>query len=265
MERGARRRRLRTFSPTGRSTRASARWPATRAARATAGSWARRRRPDGADPAWVQGHDGGNALSFDGSSYVTVPDTGVLEPQHIARRRMGPASRVARALALRAVQGLGGLRPQRLRPLHGLQRRHGLLRLQRVAVHDLAGGLPPRSCGTGRGITSSAPTTASACGCGSTAARWATGTPASMPIAYTNGSKGDLHRHLPRDVQPGLPGRDRRRRRVGRRPGRGDDRPGDRTGARHADADRDRRCRRRRRPPRHRCDHQDRCARAARG
>ena len=39
--------------------------------------------PDGADPTWVQGHDGGNALSFDGSSYVTVPDTGVLEPQHI--------------------------------------------------------------------------------------------------------------------------------------------------------------------------------------
>ncbi|MGZ4272027.1 MAG: LamG domain-containing protein [Solirubrobacteraceae bacterium] len=40
--------------------------------------------PDGADPAWIQGHDGGDALSFDGSSYVTVPDTGVLEPQHIA-------------------------------------------------------------------------------------------------------------------------------------------------------------------------------------
>ena len=39
--------------------------------------------PDGADPAWVQGHAGGNALSFDGSSYVTVPDTGVLEPPHI--------------------------------------------------------------------------------------------------------------------------------------------------------------------------------------
>jgi hypothetical protein len=40
--------------------------------------------PDGADPRWVSGHDGGRALSFDGSSYVTVPDTGVLEPQHIA-------------------------------------------------------------------------------------------------------------------------------------------------------------------------------------
>ena len=40
--------------------------------------------PDGADPTWVSGHDGGSALSFDGASYVTVPDTGVLEPQHIA-------------------------------------------------------------------------------------------------------------------------------------------------------------------------------------
>jgi Concanavalin A-like lectin/glucanases superfamily len=40
--------------------------------------------PDGADPTWVQGHGGGNALAFDGSAYVTVPDTGVLEPQHIA-------------------------------------------------------------------------------------------------------------------------------------------------------------------------------------
>ena len=40
--------------------------------------------PDAADPTWVRGHDGGNALSFDGSDYVTVPDTGVLEPQHIA-------------------------------------------------------------------------------------------------------------------------------------------------------------------------------------
>jgi hypothetical protein len=40
--------------------------------------------PDGADPAWVPGHQGGNALAFDGTSYVTVPDAGVLEPQRIA-------------------------------------------------------------------------------------------------------------------------------------------------------------------------------------
>jgi hypothetical protein len=39
---------------------------------------------DSADPTWVQGHDGGNALSFDGASYVTVPDTGMLEPQQVA-------------------------------------------------------------------------------------------------------------------------------------------------------------------------------------
>jgi hypothetical protein len=39
---------------------------------------------DGSDPTWVPGHDGGNALAFDGTSYVTVPDTGELEPEHIA-------------------------------------------------------------------------------------------------------------------------------------------------------------------------------------
>ena len=40
--------------------------------------------PDAADPAWVPGHDGTTALGFDGSSYVTVPDTGVLEPATLA-------------------------------------------------------------------------------------------------------------------------------------------------------------------------------------
>lgn len=40
--------------------------------------------PDAADPAWIPGHDGGNALAFDGTTYVAVPDTGLLEPQQIA-------------------------------------------------------------------------------------------------------------------------------------------------------------------------------------
>jgi Concanavalin A-like lectin/glucanases superfamily len=40
--------------------------------------------PDGADPDWIPGHDGGSALAFDGASYVTVLDTGLLEPQEIA-------------------------------------------------------------------------------------------------------------------------------------------------------------------------------------
>ena len=40
--------------------------------------------PDAADPAWVPGHAGGNALAFDGTTYLTVPDTGLLEPQQIA-------------------------------------------------------------------------------------------------------------------------------------------------------------------------------------
>jgi Concanavalin A-like lectin/glucanases superfamily len=40
--------------------------------------------PDGADPAWIPGHAGGAALDFTGATYVTVPDTGVLEPQRVA-------------------------------------------------------------------------------------------------------------------------------------------------------------------------------------
>jgi hypothetical protein len=40
--------------------------------------------PDDADPAWISGHAGGHALGFDGTSYVAVPDTGLLEPPHIA-------------------------------------------------------------------------------------------------------------------------------------------------------------------------------------
>jgi concanavalin A-like lectin/glucanase superfamily protein len=40
--------------------------------------------PDGADPAWIPGHAGGGALAFDGSAYVTVPDTGLLEPSRLA-------------------------------------------------------------------------------------------------------------------------------------------------------------------------------------
>ena len=40
--------------------------------------------PDSADPDWIPGHDSGGALAFNGSSYVTVPDTGLLEPPRLA-------------------------------------------------------------------------------------------------------------------------------------------------------------------------------------
>ena len=40
--------------------------------------------PDSADPDWIPGHDSGSALAFNGSSYVTVPDTGLLEPPRLA-------------------------------------------------------------------------------------------------------------------------------------------------------------------------------------
>src|SRR4051794_6049085 len=39
---------------------------------------------DTGDPAWVAGHDGGNALAFDGADYISVPDTAALEPGHVA-------------------------------------------------------------------------------------------------------------------------------------------------------------------------------------
>jgi hypothetical protein len=40
--------------------------------------------PDVADPGWIPGHAGGGALVFDGTNYVTVTNTGVLEPPRLA-------------------------------------------------------------------------------------------------------------------------------------------------------------------------------------
>jgi hypothetical protein len=39
---------------------------------------------DTADPAWIDGHSGAHALGFDGSQYVSIPDSGALEPAHVA-------------------------------------------------------------------------------------------------------------------------------------------------------------------------------------
>ena len=39
---------------------------------------------DPADPGWLPGHAGGAALAFDGSNYVTVANTGLLEPPRLA-------------------------------------------------------------------------------------------------------------------------------------------------------------------------------------
>jgi hypothetical protein len=40
--------------------------------------------PDVADPGWIPGHAGGGALVFDGTNYVTVTNTGLLEPPKLA-------------------------------------------------------------------------------------------------------------------------------------------------------------------------------------
>jgi hypothetical protein len=37
-----------------------------------------------ARPSWIGGHDGGSALEFDGSDYVSVADNPILEPAHVA-------------------------------------------------------------------------------------------------------------------------------------------------------------------------------------
>jgi Concanavalin A-like lectin/glucanases superfamily len=39
---------------------------------------------DPADPGWIAGHAGGGALVFDGSNYVTITNTGLLEPPRLA-------------------------------------------------------------------------------------------------------------------------------------------------------------------------------------
>ena len=64
---------------------------------------------DAADPTWTAGHAGGGALDFNGSTYVTVPDTGLLELSATRGRRMGAPHRLAGPLALRALQGLARL------------------------------------------------------------------------------------------------------------------------------------------------------------
>ena len=40
--------------------------------------------PDAADPGWIPGHAGGGALVFDGTNYVTITNTGVLESPRLA-------------------------------------------------------------------------------------------------------------------------------------------------------------------------------------
>ncbi len=40
--------------------------------------------PDAADPGWIPGHAGGGALNFNGSSYVSIANTGLLEPRRLA-------------------------------------------------------------------------------------------------------------------------------------------------------------------------------------
>jgi hypothetical protein len=40
--------------------------------------------PDPADPGWATGHAGGSALTFDGSSFVTIANTGLLESPRLA-------------------------------------------------------------------------------------------------------------------------------------------------------------------------------------
>jgi hypothetical protein len=39
---------------------------------------------DARDPRWIAGHDGGSALAFGGADYVSIRDTGALEPAHVA-------------------------------------------------------------------------------------------------------------------------------------------------------------------------------------
>ena len=118
------------------------------------------------------------------------PTPELLEPQQHRRRRMGPARRLARALALRAVQGLAASATAAPTASTRASAAAWPSTSPAQSQYTISPEVSAGSCGTARGTTSSAPTTATACGCGSTAARWARARPLSMAIAYTTGSKG---------------------------------------------------------------------------
>ena len=107
---------------------------------ANTGSSARRPTPTPPIPDWIPGHAGGSALDFDGTSYVTITNTGLLEPPRLAVdawvRRSGSPGR------WRYVLSNGSL--QCNRSAYGLYSGWSggmaLLRLQRGGVHDLARG-----------------------------------------------------------------------------------------------------------------------------
>ena len=91
-------------------------------------------------PDWIPGHAGGGALTSTARSYVTIANTGLLEPPRLAvdawvRARARPGSGAtcsptARCECNRSAYGL----------YSGWSGGMALLRLQRVGVHDLARG-----------------------------------------------------------------------------------------------------------------------------
>ncbi len=178
--------------------------------------------PDVADPGWIPGHAGGGALVFDGTNYVTITNTGLLESPQARGRRVGAPLGLAGALALRAVQRLAAVQPQRVRPVLGLERGHGLLRLERDGVRDLARGLAGHRVGRRMAPHHRLLRRRS----GAAVDRRLAGRRrhAGHGADRLQRQRRHLHRHLPRLVRPRLQRRDRRRHGVGRPARRGDDR-----------------------------------------
>ena len=196
--------------------------------------------PDAADPAWIRRPRRRRRPRLQRLVLRDGPRHRPARAPAARGRRMGAPLGLAGPLALRALQGLASVRPQRLRPVLGLERRHGLLRLERVGVHDLARGLAGDRVGRRDGTTSSAPTTATGCGCGSTARRSARARRRAWPITYTAAAAGSTSAPIAARATSASAARSTTSAVWDDRPADGDDRSGHRAGGRHADAHRHR-------------------------
>ena len=200
--------------------------------------------PDAADPGWIPGHAGGGALNFNGSTYVSIANTGLLEPRRLAIDawvlRSGSPGQWRYVLSNGSLSAIAVRTASTPRGAGAWRSMSPARRSTRSRPRSR-----PRRSGTAPGTTSSAPTTGTACGCGSTARRSARERPRPRP-SRTPTTARHLHRHLSRLVRPRLQRRDRRCRGLGRPPAGGDHGPGHRAGRRHPDPHRARRRHRRR-------------------
>ena len=134
--------------PSGRSTRAPARSPPTRAATPTPAYSARRTDPTSPIPAGSRATPAAAPSASTAASYVTITNTGLLEPPKLAVdawvRRSGSPGRWRYVLS----NGSLAVQPQRVRPVLGLERGHGFY-VSSATEYVISPEVSPRSCRDG--------------------------------------------------------------------------------------------------------------------